>query len=323
MKAAIYTKFGPPNVLHIEEVEKPIPLDNEVLIRIYATTVEKEEPDWRNKPGFNGFRKPKHPILGMFIAGIIEEIGENVEKFQIGDKVYGSLGLNMGGTAEYVSVSEDAAIVNMPSQLSFVEGVSVLNGALTALPFLVEKGDIQKGEKPKHVLINGASGSVGTCAVQIAKYFGAEVTAVCSTGKIDIVKKLGADRVIDYTQEDFTQVSGSYNIIFDTVGNSSLTKCKGILNSTNGIFITTVPDLGTIYQMLIGTRFGKVKVRFMAAGLRKIPKKLKDLHFINEIFKEGKMQATIDHVLPLEDIVKAHEYVAQGHKAGSVVIRID
>lgn len=316
MKAAIYRKFGPPEVLTIQEKPKPRPKVHEILIQIHATTVEKEDPDMRRKPGLNGLFKPRKQILGMFLAGEIEEVGKEVTNFKQGDRIYGSAGMALGTTAEYICLPENSALVKIPDNISYNDAVSILNGGLTALPFLKEKGEIQSNQR---VLINGASGSVGTMAVQIAIYFGADVTGVCSAKNLEYIKQLGVKEAIDYNQQDFTKSNQEYDIIFDTIGNRSFSECKSIL-SDHGIFLATVPKLGTMFQLLIRKLFGKKKVRFIAAGLRSVKKKIPDLLFLNQMFAENKLEPTIDCTYPLKDIAKAHEYVAQGHKRGSVVI---
>lgn len=202
MKAAVYTKFGPPEVLQITEVETPQPKDNEVLIRIHATTVEKEDPGLRKAPGFNGIFKPKHQILGMELAGEIAAHGSAVTRFEVGDRVFGNTGMGFGAYAEYICLSESGALAKMPQNLSFAEAAASTNGALTAIPFLRDKAQIRIGQS---ILINGASGTVGSAAVQIAKYYGAHVTGVCSTANIEAVRSFGADEVIDYSHTDFVR----------------------------------------------------------------------------------------------------------------------
>src|SRR5512137_2994619 len=213
MKAIVYTKFGPPEVLHLQELEKPTPKVNEVLIRIVATAVTKEDPDMRASPGFNGLLKPRHPVLGQELAGVVEAIGKKVTRFKPGDQVFGMD--SFGAYAEYKCMPEDGALAIKPANISFEDAASIPNGALTALPFLRDKAKIRSGQT---VLIYGASGSVGSAAVQLARYYGAKVTGVCSSTNLEWVKSLGAGQCIDYTREDFTENGRTYDIIFDTVG---------------------------------------------------------------------------------------------------------
>jgi len=316
MKAIVYTRFGPPEVLHLQEVEKPTPKANEVLIRIYATTVVTEDPDMRASPGFNGFLKPRHPILGQELAGEVEATGRNVTRFGPGDQVFG-IGM-FGAHAEYRCMPEDGALAIKPVNLSYEEAASVPNGALTALPFLRDRGKIRSGQT---VLIYGASGSVGAAAVQLARYYGAKVTGVCSTSNLEWVKSLGADQVIDYTQEDFTEDGKTYDVIFDTVGKRSFSECKGSLTD-EGIYLATVPTPAIVLQALWSAKSGSKKVRFAAAGLRPAREKIKDLVFLTELIEAGKITAVIDRCYPLEQIIEAHRYVEQGHKKGNVVITV-
>ncbi len=317
MKAIVYTKFGPPEVLHLQEVEKPTPKANEVLINIFATTVVKEDPDMRRSPGVNGFLKPRHPILGQELAGEVEAIGRDVTRFKQGDQVYG-MGF-FGAYSEYICMPEDAALAIKPANMSYQEAASIPNGALTALPFLRDKGKIRSGQT---VLIYGASGSVGSAAVQLAKYYGAEVTGVCSTANLEWVKSLGADQVIDYTREDFTEKSKSYDIIFDTMGKLPFSACKGSLTN-EGIYLTTVPTPVIMFQALWTAKSGSIKVKFAAAGLRPAREKAKDLVFLKELIEALKIKPVIDRCYPLDQIAEAHRYVEQGHKKGNVVITID
>ena len=316
MKAIVYTRFGPPEVLHLQEVEKPTPKANEVLIKIFATTVVKEDPDLRASPGFNGFLKPRHPILGQELAGEVEAIGRNVTRFRPGDQVFG---IDMfGAYAEYKCLPEDGALAIKPANTSYEDATSVPNGALTALPFLRDKGNIQDR---KTVLIYGASGSVGTAAVQLARYYGADVTGVCSTANLEWVKSLGADRVIDYTQGDFTENGKTYDIIFDTVGKRSFSECKDSLTD-KGIYLATVPTPAIMFQAFWTAKSSSKKVKFAATGLRSASEKIKDLVFITELIEAKKLKPAIDRVYTLEQIVEAHCYVEQGHKKGNVVITI-
>jgi NADPH:quinone reductase-like Zn-dependent oxidoreductase len=317
MKAIVYTKFGPPEVLQLKELRNPTPKDNEVLIKICATAVTKEDPDMRASPGFNGFLKPRNPILGQELAGEVEAIGSNVTRFSPGDQVYGMD--SFGAYAEYKCMPENGALAIKPANMSYEEAASVPNGALTALPFLRDKGAIQSGQT---VLIYGASGSVGAAAVQLARYYGAEVTGVCSTANLEWVKSLEADQVIDYTQEDFTENGKTYDIIFDTVGKCSFSECKGSLTD-EGIYLSTVPSPIILLQALWPAKNGNKKAKFMAAGLRPAREKIKDLVFLTKLIEAGKIKAVIDRCYPLEQTAEAHRYVEQGHKKGNVVISIE
>ena len=316
MKAIVYTKFGPPEVLQLQEVGKPTPKANEVLIKIYATTVVKEDPDMRASPGFNGFLKPRHPILGQELAGVVEAIGSAVTRFRLGDQVFG-IGM-FGAYAEYKCMPEDGALAIKPANISYEDAASIPNGALTALPFLRDKGKIQRGQT---VLIYGASGSVGAAAVQLARYYGAEVTGVCSTANLEWVKSLGAAQVIDYTQDDFTENGKAYDIIFDTVGKCLFSGCKGSLTD-EGIYLASVPTPAIMLQALWTAKSGSKKVKFAATGLRPASEKIKDLVFLTELIEAGKMKAVIDRCYPLEQIVEAHRYVEQEHKKGNIVITV-
>jgi NADPH:quinone reductase-like Zn-dependent oxidoreductase len=297
-------------------VEKPTPKANEVLIKIVATTVVKEDPDWRASPGFNGILKPRHPILGQELAGEVEATGRDVTRFSPGDQVFGMD--SFGAYAEYKCMPENGALAKKPANMSYEEAASLPNGALTALPFLRDKGKIQSGQT---VLIYGASGSVGAAAVQLAKYYGAKVTGVCSTANLEMVHSLGADQVIDYTREDFTENGKTYDIIFDTVGKRSFSQCKGSL-TTEGIYLSTVPTPEIMLQALLTAKGRSKKVKFAAAGLRPASEKIKDLDFLTKLIEAGKIKPVIDRRYPLEQIAEAHRYVEEGHKKGNVVITV-
>lgn len=320
MKAIVYTEYGPPDVLQLKEVAKPVPNDNEVLIKVYATTVTTADGMMRRGESLVsriilGLRKPrrKFKIPGLEIAGEIEDTGQDVKRFRKGEQVYGFTGFGPGAYAEYKCMPEEGSLVIKPTNMTYEEAAAVVDGALTALFFLKDKADIQSGEK---VLINGASGSIGTFAVQIAKYFGAEVTGVCSTANLELVKSLGADKVIDYTKEDFTRNCEAYDIIFDTVGKSSFARCKGSLKK-NGRYVVTVMGLVPLVQTIWTRVIGSKKVIFTMSV-----EKTEALVFIKELIEAGKLKPVIDRHYPLEQIAEAHKYVEKGHKKGNVVITV-
>ena len=317
MKAIVCTKFGPPEVLQIQEVEKPTPKDNEVLIKIHATTVVKEDPDMRKSPGFNGILKPRNPILGQELAGEIESVGRKVTRFKPGDQVFG---IDFFGAYEQNKcMPEDGALAIKPVNMSYEEAASIPNGALTALPFLRDKGEIHSGQS---VLVYGASGSVGAAAVQLAKCYGTEVTGVCSGANLEWVRALGADHVIDFTKEDFTGNGKTYDIIFDTVGKLSFSGCKDSLTD-RGTYLTTVPAPGVMLQAVWPAKSAGKKAKFAATGLRSAGEKIKDLAFLVELIEAGKFKAVIDRSYPLGEIAEAHRYVETGRKKGNVIITVE
>jgi NADPH:quinone reductase-like Zn-dependent oxidoreductase len=299
-------------------VEKPAPRDNELLIKNYAATVAIEDVGMRASPGLNGFTKPKKPILGFYFAGEIESVGQKVRTFRPGDQVYGSVGLSYGAYAQYVCVPEGGALALKPENMTYEQAAAVPNGGLTALPFLRDKGKIRGGQS---VLINGASGAVGTSAVQLAKYFGVQVTGVCSTANLELVRSLGADRVIDYTRQDFTQTGQTYDIIFDAVGKRSFSQCQGALNP-GGVYLTTVPTPGLFLELLRTRLIGNKRARIAFTALRPARARAKDLIVLKEIVEAGKLEAVIDRRYPLAEMAEAHRYVEKGHKKGNVVITV-
>lgn len=309
MKAVICTSYGPPEVLTFEEVEKPVPKEDEILVKIIAATVHIGDTKVRRlAPGMSpaadffyrimmrlvvGFSAPRRKILGMEFAGIVEGKGNSVTRFKVGDKVFASTEFNFGAHAEYISIKENSIVAHMPSYMSFEEAAPVSNAGLTVL-HNIRKGKIKKGDK---VLIYGASGSLGTYAVQMAKHLGAEVTGVCSGGNTEMVKSIGADYVIDYTKEDFTSSGIKYDFIFDTVGKIPSSKRKTALKE-NGIFLSAL-SLSSAIKL-----------------------KLEDFLALSEMCESARFKTVIDRVYPFEEIIEAHRYVDKGHKKGNVVITI-
>ncbi|NDJ63094.1 MAG: NAD(P)-dependent alcohol dehydrogenase [Chloroflexi bacterium] len=323
MKAAVYEQYGPPEVFKITEVEQPTPKDDEVLIKVHAASVTTGDVNMRGfvfvPPSFKpmtrlafGLNKPRSPILGVEVAGEIVAVGEDVTQFKPGDPVFGIDGARRGTYAEYKCMPEKAGLTHKPANLSYEEAAVIPNGALTALTFL-RMGKMQRGE---HILINGASGSVGTAAVQLAKYFGAEVTGVCSTTNLALVQSLGADHVIDYTQEDFTQRHAAYDLIFDTVGKTTFGQCKAALKP-NGRYLASAGGLGSMGQMLWTSIIGGKKVFAGASSESK-----DDLVDIKGIVEAGHLKPVIDRRYSLDNIVEAHRYVDTGRKKGNVVVTV-
>ena len=320
MKAIICTKYGAPDVLELKEVEKPAPRDNEVLIKIHATTVNRTDCATRKaKPFFarliTGLIRPKKTILGTEFAGEIEAVGKDVTSFKVGDKVFGFSGNDFGAHAEYMTMPEDGFLTTMPENMTYEEAAPSTEGAYYAHSF-IRIANIQSGQR---ILINGATGAIGSAAVQLIKYFGAEVTAVCNTKNVALMKSLGADKVLDYTKEDFTKEDQRYDAVFDAVGKSSFGRCKPLLKP-GGIYVSS--ELGYMAQniilALVTPIIGNKKVMFP------IPKHSdENIVLFKELIEAGKYKGVIDRCYPLEEIVEAYKYVETGQKTGNVVITVE
>ena len=317
MRAVVHDRYGPPDVLRLEDAERPVPKEDEVLIRIHATTVTRTDCGLRSAEYFisrfmTGLLRPKHTILGMELAGKVEAVGPAVNEFAVGDDVFGVTGF--GAHAEYVCLDESAPVAHKPAALTFEQAAAVCDGASLALACL-RNADLRRG---RSILIYGASGSVGTAGVQLARYFDADVTAVCNTKNLELVKSLGADRVVDYTQEDFTKNGETYDVIFDAVGKHSFRRCRRSLKP-GGIYVET--DLGFLWHvpvLALATRWiGDKKVRL---GIVRYTKT--DVLFVKELIDAGRYRAVIDRSYPLEQVIDATRYVETGQKTGNVVLTV-
>ncbi|MBN2348024.1 MAG: NAD(P)-dependent alcohol dehydrogenase [Bacteroidales bacterium] len=333
MKAIVYTEYGPPEVLHLKELDQPLPKDNEIQIKVHAVSINYGDLLARNIKNtslseFNmlglffliakldfGLKKPKRQILGSEFSGEVVVIGKDVKQFKVGDPVFGYRGQLMGTYAEYFCMPENGCVTIKPANMSFPEAAAIPMGAIMALHLLKEKGNIQPGQR---VLINGASGSLGSIAVQLAKnYFGAEVTGVCGTPRLEYVKSLGADKVIDYRTTDFTKNGETYHLIFDILGKSRFSKIKGALTK-NGRYLLASFKMKQLLQMLwTKIRGGKKVICALAPG------SLKDLKSVKELIEDGKIKTIIDKTFPMEKAAEAHRYVEEGNKKGNVVITFE
>jgi NADPH:quinone reductase-like Zn-dependent oxidoreductase len=320
MKAIVVTSYGTPDVLQLQTVEKPAPKRNEVLIRVHAVSASPSDCAFRMGDPFivkliYGLRRPKYSIFGVELAGEIEQVGEDVTLFKQGDRVMGLSPDTFGGYAEYKCLPETGLLLTLPPSMTYEEAVGMCDGAPTSLTFLRDVAHVQRGQK---VLINGASGAVGAYAVQLAKHFGAVVTGVCSANNVAMVKALGADQVIDYTTQDFTNNGETYDVIFDAVGKRSFAECKGSL-TRQGMYLNTVPTLSIVLNILLTAKSSGKKARFVPAGLMQ---KKANLTFLTELFEQGQLKAVIDRCYPLEQTAEAHRYVETGHKKGNVVLTV-
>jgi NADPH:quinone reductase-like Zn-dependent oxidoreductase len=319
VRAAVYTKYGPPEVLRVEDVERPTPGENDVLIRIHATTVNRTDCGFRKADPFivrpfSGLLRPKKRVLGSELAGEVEQVGAAVTEFTPGDRIFGISADDFGAHAEFVCMREDAALATMPTGWSFDEAAAVCDGAMLALASLRRAG-LQSGQR---ILIYGASGSIGTAGVQLAKQFGADVTAVCNTKNVETVSSLGADEVVDYTQEDFTARDETYDIVFDAVGKTSFARTRHLLNR-GGVFLET--DLGFLWQnpvlALLTWKLGSKRVLIALPGYTK-----ENVLFLKELMEARRYRAVVDRRYPLEQVVEATRYVEREQKTGNVVLTV-
>lgn len=319
MKAIIHTKYGPPEVAKLMEVAKPVPRDNEVLVKVYAATVNRTDSGFRSAEYFisrfwSGLLRPKYQILGCEFAGIIEEVGKDVTLFKIGDPVFGFNEKTFGGHAEYLTIGENEAITTLPNHLNFVQAAPITEGAHYAL-IDIKAAKIQRGQQ---AMVYGATGAIGSAAVQLLKYFGAQVTAVCNTKNVDLVKSIGADTVIDYQTQDFTKTDVKFHFIFDAVGKSSFGQCKPLLTE-KGIYIST--ELGknaeNVFLALTTPIWGRKKVLFPIPMIKK-----EVVIFLKERVEKGDFKPIIDRQYTLDQIVEAYKYVESGQKTGNVVLKI-
>jgi NADPH:quinone reductase-like Zn-dependent oxidoreductase len=317
MRAVVHDRYGPPEVLHLADVERPVPADDEVLVKVHATTVNRTDCHRRAADPFlwrlmAGLRRPKHRILGGELAGEVEEVGAAVTEFAVGDQVFGTTGPKLGAHAEYMCRRASGLIAHKPAGVTFEEAAAVPDGALSALGGLRDAG-LREGQR---ILVYGASGSIGTAAVQLAKHFGADVTAVCNTKNLELVRALGADRAIDYTHEDFAKNGETYDVIFDAVGKHSFRRCRGSLEP-GGVYIPT-DGLRNFIWALWTKRIGDKKVRFALPRWTR-----QDVLFLKELIEAGEYRAVIDRTYPLEEVVEAMRYVETQQKTGNVVITVN
>lgn len=318
MKSMVQVSYGPPEVIVLQDIVKPTPGSNEILIRIQASKVGPSDCAFRKGSPFMikliyGLSRPKFAVGGTELAGIIEAVGENVQHFKPGDRVLGMSVKNFGAYAEYKCLPEESPLALIPENISFEEAVGICDGGATALTFLRDKAHLREGQK---VLINGASGAVGIYAVQLAKYYGAEVTGVCSNSNESLVRKSGADFVINYTQEDFTKANKAYDVVFDAVGKRSFSACKRVLTA-KGVYLTTAVKLFVLLQMIWTSLFKGKRAVFATAGLMQ---NKANLAFLMELASNGSLNAVIDRQYPLEQLPHAQKYVETERKKGNVII---
>lgn len=322
MKAAVIDRYGPPDVLVVRDIPVPTPGAHEILVRNHASIASPPDCAMRSANPFiirffSGLWRPKTPVIGYTVAGEVAAVGAGVTRFKPGDRIYGAADTRLGGYAEFALVVDDSALVPLPDGPSYGEAAAIAESFLTAWPFLREGAVLQPGQS---ILINGASGSIGGMAVQLAKHMGAVVTGVCSGRNADLVRSLGADHVIDYTKADFTAGGVAYDVIFDAIGKSSFARTKAALQP-GGIYLTTVPSLGIMLQKGKADAQGR-RANILFTGLRPESEKLTDLALVPQLLAAGAIRPVIDRTYPLSDIAEAHRYVETGRKTGSVVVEI-
>ncbi|MEQ4300027.1 NAD(P)-dependent alcohol dehydrogenase [Plantactinospora sp. B6F1] len=320
MRAAVYRTYGPPDVVRVEEVPTPVPGDQDVIVRVCAATVGVTDGTARRgSPGyarlFFGLRRPRWTVLGSEFAGVVEAVGAGVTRFRVGEEVVGITGPDFGAHAEYVRVRQDGALGPKPANLDFAEAVALIDG--TALAFLRDRAGLRPGHT---LLVNGASGAVGSAAVQLGRHFGARVTGVCSTPHLDLVRDLGADEVLDYTREDFTRTGQTYDVVFDVAGTSSFGRCRRVLNPA-GRYLSPVPSPGLLVQMPWTAAFGGKKAVVAFTGLRKAADKARDLLLVRELAEAGTLRPVIAERYPLERIAQAHRHLDRG-KYGNIILTV-
>ena len=322
MKAMVATAYGDHTVLQLQEMDKPKPKPEEILVKVITSAATRADTMMvTGEPYFArlvlGFQRPKKQIIGTGFAGIVESIGSGVSTFKVGDRVFGMSGFEFSANAEYMAISENAVVLPMPENLNFNEAANFGDGHLTSYNFLSQIANVQRGQK---VLIIGASGALGTSAVQIANFLGADVTGVCSDKNSGLVRSLGAKHIINYDKEDYTNGNYSFDVIYDTVGKSTFKKCKSILKS-NGLYLSPVLTFSLLVEMIITSIFGGKKAKFEATGANSIKKLRELLVSVTQISKQGKLKMIIDRQYPLEKLAEAHKYIASGRKKGNVVMQ--
>jgi NADPH:quinone reductase-like Zn-dependent oxidoreductase len=319
MKAVVYKKYGPPEVAQLTDIPKPVPNDQEILIKVHASTVNRTDAGFRSASYFisrfwTGLFSPKHQVLGCEFAGVVEAVGKNVSSFKIGDRVFGFNDKTCGGHGEYLTIAESDAVTHMPTNISFEEAAALTEGVHYALVD-IKASNIQKGQQ---AMVYGATGAIGSAAVQLLKHFGVIVTAVCNTKNVELVRSLGADTVIDYQTQDFTKTQTKFDLIFDSVGKSSFGQCKPLLNA-KGIYIST--ELGknaeNVWLAMITPLFGGKKVLFPLPTITK-----EDVNFFKTLYEKGEFKPVIDRYYTLEQIVEAYKYAESGQKTGNVIITV-